>query len=200
MRGKARPDPARRRTSRAARRSGSAGRERAGRRRAYSCQSPYVSSAAATAEEYDAHRRIPQCRETSVRQASVPIQTASAPAASAIPTPGRPPAPRTPRRARALSARTANRAPSARRRMPAINPLWVEPQSGRGYNRLRNQGRSSTGRAPVSKTGGCRFESCRPCIRGPQPGGPPPEPYASKAGIPSPLVSDRPQEGHPTAN
>src|ERR1051325_6572956 len=25
------------------------------------------------------------------------------------------------------------------------------------------QGRSSTGRAPVSKTGGCRFESCRPC-------------------------------------
>jgi hypothetical protein len=25
------------------------------------------------------------------------------------------------------------------------------------------EGRSSTGRAPVSKTGGCRFESCRPC-------------------------------------
>jgi hypothetical protein len=25
------------------------------------------------------------------------------------------------------------------------------------------QGRSSIGRAPVSKTGGCRFESCRPC-------------------------------------
>src|SRR5215213_9964964 len=27
----------------------------------------------------------------------------------------------------------------------------------------RTEGRSSTGRAPVSKTGGCRFESCRPC-------------------------------------
>ena len=25
------------------------------------------------------------------------------------------------------------------------------------------QGRGSIGRAPVSKTGGCRFESCRPC-------------------------------------
>jgi hypothetical protein len=33
-----------------------------------------------------------------------------------------------------------------------------------GYNRLsRAEGRSSIGRAPVSKTGGCRFESCRPC-------------------------------------
>ena len=29
------------------------------------------------------------------------------------------------------------------------------------------QGRSSIGRAPVSKTGGCRFESCRPCCRDP---------------------------------
>src|SRR5262245_5778830 len=27
----------------------------------------------------------------------------------------------------------------------------------------RTEGRSSIGRAPVSKTGGCRFESCRPC-------------------------------------
>src|SRR5438874_4609631 len=26
------------------------------------------------------------------------------------------------------------------------------------------QGSSSTGRAPVSKTGGCRFESCLPCL------------------------------------
>ena len=33
----------------------------------------------------------------------------------------------------------------------------------RDYNRSATQGRSSTGRAPVSKTGGCRFESCRPC-------------------------------------
>src|SRR5262245_36954755 len=33
----------------------------------------------------------------------------------------------------------------------------------RDYNRNATQGRSSTGRAPVSKTGGCRFESCRPC-------------------------------------
>jgi hypothetical protein len=31
------------------------------------------------------------------------------------------------------------------------------------------QGRSSIGRAPVSKTGGCRFKSCRPCwAKGPQ--------------------------------
>jgi hypothetical protein len=29
------------------------------------------------------------------------------------------------------------------------------------------EGRSSTGRAPVSKTGGCRFESCRPCRESP---------------------------------
>jgi hypothetical protein len=27
------------------------------------------------------------------------------------------------------------------------------------------QGRGSIGRAPVSKTGGCRFKSCRPCCR-----------------------------------
>jgi hypothetical protein len=32
----------------------------------------------------------------------------------------------------------------------------------------RAEGRSSTGRAPVSKTGGCRFESCRPCKRKPR--------------------------------
>ena len=31
------------------------------------------------------------------------------------------------------------------------------------YNAVATEGRSSTGRAPVSKTGGCRFESCRPC-------------------------------------
>ena len=31
------------------------------------------------------------------------------------------------------------------------------------YNRVATEGRSSIGRAPVSKTGGCRFESCRPC-------------------------------------
>src|SRR5204863_7702389 len=36
------------------------------------------------------------------------------------------------------------------------------PESG-GYNPCPAQGRSSIGRAPVSKTGGCRFESCRPC-------------------------------------
>jgi hypothetical protein len=30
------------------------------------------------------------------------------------------------------------------------------------------QGRSSIGRAPVSKTGGCRFESCRPCWEHPR--------------------------------
>ena len=29
----------------------------------------------------------------------------------------------------------------------------------------RSEGRSSIGRAPVSKTGGCRFKSCRPCAR-----------------------------------
>ena len=36
------------------------------------------------------------------------------------------------------------------------------PESG-GYNPCPAQGRSSIGREPVSKTGGCRFESCRPC-------------------------------------
>jgi hypothetical protein len=35
------------------------------------------------------------------------------------------------------------------------------------------EGRSSTGRAPVSKTGGCRFESCRPCCGKPRIGGVP---------------------------
>src|SRR3954447_8324000 len=33
----------------------------------------------------------------------------------------------------------------------------------RGYNPPATEGRSSIGRAPVSKTGGCRFKSCRPC-------------------------------------
>ena len=36
----------------------------------------------------------------------------------------------------------------------------------RRYNRLEAaQGRGAIGSAPVSKTGGCRFESCRPCSK-----------------------------------
>src|SRR5262245_52713158 len=46
-------------------------------------------------------------------------------------------------------ARTANSAPRGFRRTP-VQCLVAE-------------GRSSTGRAPVSKTGGSRFESWRPC-------------------------------------
>ena len=38
-------------------------------------------------------------------------------------------------------------------RQPGKPPIQSRP----------TQGRSSIGRAPVSKTGGCRFESCRPC-------------------------------------
>jgi hypothetical protein len=61
------------------------------------------------------------------------------------------------------SASRRNRAPSARRcpggltsrRMPKSPRVQSEPRTAKG--------RSSTGRAPVSKTGGCRFESCRPC-------------------------------------
>src|SRR4051812_13720000 len=37
------------------------------------------------------------------------------------------------------------------------------PQTPRLESPSRTEGRSSIGRAPVSKTGGCRFESCRPC-------------------------------------
>src|SRR5205085_7275654 len=37
------------------------------------------------------------------------------------------------------------------------------PQTSRLESPSRTEGRSSIGRAPVSKTGGCRFESCRPC-------------------------------------
>ena len=36
---------------------------------------------------------------------------------------------------------------------------------GQKYTGHATQGSSSIGRAPVSKTGGCRFESCLPCSR-----------------------------------
>ena len=38
--------------------------------------------------------------------------------------------------------------------------LWLLPVP---VDRMRPKGRSSTGRAAVSKTAGCRFKSCRPC-------------------------------------
>ncbi len=73
---------------------------------------------------------------------------------------GTPPRPRSPRRRRpgrprrapaagSRAARTAKSAPRGLRRTP-VQCLLAE-------------GRSSTGRAPVSKTGGSRFESWRPC-------------------------------------
>jgi hypothetical protein len=39
-------------------------------------------------------------------------------------------------------------------------------RSARLHSAAQTQGSSSTGRAPVSKTGGCRFESCLPCPSG----------------------------------
>ena len=42
-------------------------------------------------------------------------------------------------------------------------PLHQSLQRARIQSRAQPEGRSSIGRAPVSKTGGCRFESCRPC-------------------------------------
>src|SRR5207253_5756038 len=55
---------------------------------------------------------------------------------------------------------------------PVVVPLiFVGVGHGRGMpakrriqSSFRTEGRSSIGRAPVSKTGGCRFESCRPCL------------------------------------
>ena len=53
-----------------------------------------------------------------------------------------------------------------------VSGRWAHPglargvplaASGRRRQRARPKGRSSTGRAAVSKTAGCRFKSCRPC-------------------------------------
>ena len=68
------------------------------------------------------------------------------------------------------------------------------------------QGRGSIGRAPVSKTGGCRFESCRPCRRAARspngsswPGGQyhrPDEELAERLWSGSTPARSRPQAGH----
>jgi hypothetical protein len=61
------------------------------------------------------------------------------------------------------AASSVNSAPSDRRR---VRVTAASVEAGRRYNR-RAEGSSSIGRAPVSKTGGCRFESCLPCQKGP---------------------------------
>jgi hypothetical protein len=53
-----------------------------------------------------------------------------------------------------MTARRALHDPAGAARFGAEDASTIRP---------RTEGRSSTGRAPVSKTGGCRFESCRPC-------------------------------------
>jgi hypothetical protein len=127
--------------------------------------------------------QFPQ-REASERTARPPTQSASA--AAAKPTTQT----RAPIAATAITAkravRTTKSAPSARRcegaltapkAIPRAAPWRAEgqevlttsrrgpPPARRQYNPLLEpaEGRSSTGRAPVSKTGGWRFESSRPC-------------------------------------
>ena len=67
------------------------------------------------------------------------------------------------RRARAAASRGHARDATRRAARATASPSGAGPAEGRLQSRARTEGRSSIGRAPVSKTGGCRFESCRPC-------------------------------------
>ena len=86
----------------------------------------------------------------------VSIQPPSAAAATAITQ--RPPAPR-PARSRRTRARARGRAARAR---------VAGRASGARLQSASAKGRSSAGRASVSKTECRRFESCRPCCRSPR--------------------------------
>jgi hypothetical protein len=82
------------------------------------------------------------------------IQAANAPAARAI---GH-------REASALqTAIAANPAVMTEKRMTIGTGRAYFAVGRRRYNPRAAQGRGAIGSAPVSKTGGCRFESCRPC-------------------------------------
>ena len=110
----------------------------------------------ATGREYELAAHSPQCGP----HASDPIQTARAAAATAITHLRVPPRSKRDhgdedrRRAAVKSARERSRRHG--RMMPQLRRPPIQSTAA-------TQGRSSIGRAPVSKTGGCRFESCRPC-------------------------------------
>ena len=102
-------------------------------------------------------------RQGHTRRARSPIHSESAPAANAT-TQARPPesADHT-ATSPSETAITVKSTPSARRCTAAAYcaPRGARPDAGTIAPAA--QGRGAIGSAPVSKTGGCRFESCRPC-------------------------------------
>src|SRR4029078_5835795 len=62
--------------------------------------------------------------------------------------------------------RHRDRREETRERGP-LHPRDTVSHAGSGYTPDAAQGRGAIGSAPVSKTGGCRFESCRPCTTKP---------------------------------
>ena len=96
-------------------------------------------------------------RYRKARTACSPIQSARSAAAADHPAP--PPASAAATATPAKPDRDQDEEHSERRSSRRATKVSL----GGVYNG-RAEGRSSTGRAPVSKTGGCRFESCRPCF------------------------------------
>src|SRR5579864_6469597 len=133
----------------------------------YCSQRVWVSSARLTVEEYEVPAPFPQRR--SAERPAEPSHPATASAAIAMIQPrASPPAPTSAATATAIkpAARTQKRTPSARRCTGAA----YGGARNRGLQSSLTQGRSSVGRAAVSKTVGRGFESLRPCFARPSKG------------------------------